>query len=200
MMASNIKGLLDDDIEQSLLEELTASDQSDFSDDDDSSGTDYLTVVEVIGSECSDNESDDVQCATESSAPVASSATFAWEDMTNYVGQREQFVHKYGPQNEAQNETNCAKVFKMFVDEELVELIVRETNIYAAQKIQARRFIPLRSRMRDWKTVTKDEMYVVLALFMLMGIILKLTLHSYFLKNYILATPIFGSIISMDCF
>ena len=56
----------------------------------------------------------------------------------NYVGQREQFVHKYGPQNEAQNETNCAKVFKMFVDEELVELIVRETNIYAAQKIQAR--------------------------------------------------------------
>jgi len=61
------------------------------SDDDDSSGTDDLTVVEVISSECSDNESDDVQCAT------ASSATFTWEDMTNYVGQREQFVDNYGP-------------------------------------------------------------------------------------------------------
>ena len=72
-----------------MLEELTASDQSDCSDDDDSSGTDDLTVVEVIGSECSDNESDDVQCATASSAPATSSATFAWEDMTNYVGQRE---------------------------------------------------------------------------------------------------------------
>ena len=159
-----------------------------------------MTVGEVIGSEYSDDESDDVQCATASSAPSTSSSTFTWEDMTNYVGQRENFFHNYGPQNEEQNETHCAKVFKMFFDDELVELIARETNTYAAQKIQARSFIPLCSRRRDWKTVTKDEMYVVLALFMLMGIIQKPTLRSYFSKNCILATPIFGSIISMDRF
>jgi len=106
---------LEDEIEQSLLEELTASDQSSCSDDDDSSGNDDLTVVEVLSSECSDSESDNVQCATASSAPTASSATFTWEDMTNYVGQREQFVDKYGPQNEAQNERHCVKVFKMFL-------------------------------------------------------------------------------------
>jgi hypothetical protein len=80
--------------------------------------------------------------------------------MTNYVGQRENFFDNCGPQNE----THCAKVFKMFFDDELVKLIICETNTYAAQKIQARSFIPLRSRMRDWKPVTKDEMYVVLAL------------------------------------
>ena len=45
-----------------------------------------------------------------------------------------------------------------------------------------------------------NEMYVVLAVFMLMGIIQKPTLHSYFSKNYILVTPIFGSITSMDRF
>jgi hypothetical protein len=150
------------------------------SDDDDSSGTDDLTVVEVIDSECSDSESDDAQCATASSAPTASSATFVWEDMMNYVGQREQFIDN--SENEAQNETNCAKMFKMFFYDLLVELIVRETNTYATQKIQARGFIPLRSRMRDWKPVNKDEMYVVLALFMLMGIIQKPTLRSYFSK------------------
>ena len=148
--------MLEDEIEQRLLEELTASDQSSCSDDDDSSGTDDLNVVEVIGSECSDNESDNAQCATASSAPTALRATFTLEDMTNYVGQREQFVDNYGPQNEAQNETHCAKVFQMFFDDELVELTVRETNTYAAQKIQARSFIPLRSRMRDWKPVTKS--------------------------------------------
>jgi len=114
MMASSRKGLLEDELEQSLLEELTASDQSSCSDDDDSSGTDDLTVVEVIGLECSDNESDDVHYVTASSAHTASSATFTWEDVTNYVGQREQFVDNYGPQNEAQNETHCDKVFKMF--------------------------------------------------------------------------------------
>ena len=64
-------------------------------------------------------------------------------------------------------------MFKIFIDDKLVERIVRETNNYAAQKIQARSFIPLRSRMRNWKPVTKDKMYVVLALFMLMGIIQK---------------------------
>ena len=52
---------MEDEIEQSLLEELTASDQSSCSDDDDSSGTDDLTVVQVIGLECTDSECYDVQ-------------------------------------------------------------------------------------------------------------------------------------------
>jgi hypothetical protein len=58
-MASSKQCFLGDEIEQSLLEELTASDQSSCSDDD-SSGTDDLTIVKVTGLECSDNESDDV--------------------------------------------------------------------------------------------------------------------------------------------
>jgi len=56
------------------------------SDDDDSSGTDDFTVGEVIISEYSDDENDDVKCATASSVPSASSTTFTWEDMTNYAG------------------------------------------------------------------------------------------------------------------
>jgi len=91
MMASSRKCLLEDEIEQSLLEELTASVQSCCSEDDDSSGNDDLSEVEVIVSECSNSESDD--------APTASSATFTWEVMTKYVRQREQFVDNYGPQN-----------------------------------------------------------------------------------------------------
>jgi hypothetical protein len=73
--------------------------------------TEYLTESEVIGVECIENENDDVQFATASSAP---SAIFTWEDMIKYVGQRELFVDNCAPQNKAQNETHCAKVFKMF--------------------------------------------------------------------------------------
>jgi len=175
-MASCRKCLLEDEIEQSLLDELTASDQRSCCDDDDSSGTNDLSVVEVIDSECSDSESDDAQCATASSARTASSALFVWEDMMIYVGQREQFIDNYGPQNEPQNETNCASVQNVF-DDQLVDLIVSERNAYAKQKLQARGFISLRSRMREWEPVTKDEMYVVLSLFMLMGIIQKPTLR-----------------------
>jgi hypothetical protein len=65
--------LLEDEIEQTLLEEL-ASDQSSFSDESDSSGTDSLTVGEVIDAECCDDESD-VHFSAASSAP---SAIFTW--------------------------------------------------------------------------------------------------------------------------
>jgi len=43
MMASSRKCLLEDEIEQSFLDELTASDQSSCSDNDDSSGTNDVT-------------------------------------------------------------------------------------------------------------------------------------------------------------
>ena len=61
VMTSSRKCLLEDEVEQSLLEERTASDQSNTSDDDNSSWTDDLTVGEVVGSEYSDDKSDDVQ-------------------------------------------------------------------------------------------------------------------------------------------
>jgi hypothetical protein len=99
--------LMEKEFEQNLLEEIP-SDQSSFSKEFDSSGTDDLSVGEVISAEFCDNESD-VHFSS------ALSAIFTWEDMTNYVGQREHFVDNYGPQNEAQNETHCAKVFKMFL-------------------------------------------------------------------------------------
>jgi hypothetical protein len=54
--------------------------------------------------------------------------------------------------------------------------------------------------MRNWKPVTTDEIYVVLALFMLMGIVQKPTLRMYFSRNSVLATPVFGSVISIDRF
>jgi hypothetical protein len=62
---------LEDEIEKSLLEELTSSDQSSCSDDDYSSGTDNLTIVEVTGSKCSDRENENAKHSTVSGAPSA---------------------------------------------------------------------------------------------------------------------------------
>ena len=114
-MTSSRKCLLEDEIEKSLFEELTASDQSSSSDDDDSTGTDDLTVGEVIVSEYSDDEIDDVQCATASSAPTASSATFTWEDMTNYVGQREIFLITVGLKMKPKMKLTVLKCLKCFL-------------------------------------------------------------------------------------
>jgi hypothetical protein len=92
------EGSFEEETEQALLEELIDSDQCSSSSDDESSGIDDLAVDEVIAMECSDEEGDIVQGA---SAPSAPSATFKWEDITNYVWQREQFVGNCGPKNEA---------------------------------------------------------------------------------------------------
>ena len=56
---------------------------------DDSSGINNLAVGRVITLECRANEGDIVQGFTAPGLPNASSTTFTWEDMTNYVGQRE---------------------------------------------------------------------------------------------------------------
>jgi hypothetical protein len=102
--------LFAEDTEQAFLE-LPDSEPNDHSSNDDSRGTDNLALGEVIALECTDNKADVVQGAA---APSAQSATFMWEDMKNYVRQREQFFGNHGPQNKPQNETHCAKVFRMF--------------------------------------------------------------------------------------
>jgi len=57
---------------------------------DNSSGTDDVTVDNVIVFEHSDNKDDIVQGSTASNAPNDVSATLTCGYMTNYGGQREQ--------------------------------------------------------------------------------------------------------------
>ena len=126
---------------------------------------------------------------------------FVWEDMKNYKGQREVFCGEHGPQGEARNSLNIISLFKLFFDLELISIIVRETNRYAEQYMKkCGMLFSKRSRVWDWKPVSADDIYIVLAIFMLMGIVQKPTLRSYFSKNATIRTPIFSSIISLDRF
>jgi hypothetical protein len=59
---------------------------------------------------------------------------------------------------------------------------------------------PKRSRVHEWVPVMEKEIYVVISVFMLTGIIQKPTLRTYFVRNQLVAMPIFGTIISLDCF
>jgi hypothetical protein len=126
--------------------------------------SEFLTI-----DESENGDSDGVQSG--SGLPsVACPTAFTWEDMENYVGQIKQIVGNCGPQNEGKNVTEAVNVFKFFFTHELIALIVHETNCYAEQCINSRSLpIPFRSKMREWKPVSDDEIYVVLALLMLVG-------------------------------
>ena len=79
--------------------------------------------------------------------------------------------------------------------------IVNETNRYANDFINSKlEQLKPRSRVNNWKDVTVDEMYVFFALQMLMGIVQKPTLKSYFFKNPLLETAIFSKTMTQDRF
>jgi hypothetical protein len=82
-----------------------------------------------------------------------------------------------------------------------VQKIVTETNRYAEKFKNSRGHIfSKRSRVNEWQPVTAEEIYVVLALFMLMGIVQDPSVRMYFSRNHLVATPVFGSVISLDRF
>jgi hypothetical protein len=119
-MASSSGVFLSSEKVDKVLEEiLSDSESSFFYSDDDSSGIDDLPVGEAIAIERTEDENSDSEIAVQS---VSSSARFTWEDMTNYVGRREQFIGNCGPQNDAKDVTEGADKFKFFFfTQDLVE-------------------------------------------------------------------------------
>jgi hypothetical protein len=67
----------------------------------------------------------------------------------------------------------------LFLNREFVGKFVEVTNRYAKQFFKGCK-LSSKSPGRAWKPVTEGEVYVVLMLFMLTGIIQKPTLRSYF--------------------
>jgi len=87
----------------------------------------------------------------------------------------------------------------LYLSDNIVDLIVCETNRYADQHIQ-RNVIPPHSPVRTWIPTTRDEMFSFLGLALLMGLIYKPRLHMYWSGDEILRTPVFGQVMSRDRF
>ncbi|XP_069685025.1 piggyBac transposable element-derived protein 4-like [Periplaneta americana] len=183
-----------DDLEE--LEELERYDSSQSLISDSDSGSDSeisvddYALADVINAEQSDDE-DLVHKSTKNLA------CYKWEDMKNYAAKREDFLGSAGPQLGARSVCDILSIFLLFFSTDLMKNIVLETNRYAEKFINSRVFPP-RSSMRQWTPVTLNEMYILLGIFLLMGIIQKPTLRSYFARKRLISTPGVGDIISRD--
>jgi hypothetical protein len=85
----------------------------------------------------------------------------------------------------------------LFFSKELIDTIVGETNSYAEQFLHGHE-LSIRSPASAWKPVTVGEIYIVVGLFMLMGIIQKPTLKSYFTTKRVISTPGFRDIMTRE--
>jgi hypothetical protein len=161
----DISNLLDSN---EIIDKLIDSDDSEFSDTDESSDTDFGEQEDdALLVDAGDNSgAGDIGYVNDDN--------FLWEDMGNYVGQRETFSGISGPQDSAKGLNNAVDIFEQFFDEDIIHKFVTETNRYAEQFKNSRgNIFSRRSRVNEWQPVTSEEIYVVLALFMLMGIVQK---------------------------
>ena len=74
---------------------------------------------------------------------------------------------------------------------ELIDMLVTETNRYAQQTIASGRFNKPFARMNMWKDVNREEMEKFIGLMLLTGIVNKPSIESYWSTKALLQTPIF---------
>jgi hypothetical protein len=84
-------------------------------------------------------------------------------------------------------------VFKLFFNRVFVAKIAEETDMPSS-------FLGGVNYPASHKPVTEEELYIVLDLFMPMGIIQKPTLRTYFITRRVISTPGFGGVITRDRF
>lgn len=97
------------------------------------------------------------------------------------------------------SEVSPLSFFEYFFDHELMSRIVAETNLYH-ETIEKNENPNVRKHQKPWKDVNVDEMYSFFALCMLMGAVKKGRIKDYWSTDHLIATPIFGEIMSRDRF
>ncbi|XP_012273615.1 piggyBac transposable element-derived protein 4 [Orussus abietinus] len=96
--------------------------------------------------------------------------------------------------------SKCSSYVEKYLDDHLISIIVKETNLYADQFLQSHPNLKPRSRMRKWYSTTNNEVRCFIAILILQGIVKKPALDMYFLKREIICSPFFGKIFSADRF
>ena len=88
---------------------------------------------------------------------------------------------------------------KLYINDDMMRLLVTETNRYASQYIE-RNVISPHSPVNKWCPTTDDEMYAFIGLALLMGLVYKPRLSMYWSGDQVFSTPVFGQVMSRDRF
>jgi len=93
----------------------------------------------------------------------------------------------------------CHWTIYLFVHDDLMDVLVRETNRYAKQYIDNTSLKP-ESRVKQWKPTTRREIKLFLGIALLMGIIKKPNIEFYWSETEIFLTPAFSKLMTRNRF
>ncbi|XP_014371394.2 piggyBac transposable element-derived protein 4 isoform X2 [Papilio machaon] len=123
---------------------------------------------------------------------------FSMPQINPYL-RREPFSQNVGP---AVSFTNPYEAFTAIWDREIIEVIVRETNIYAQQLttiMLANGTICPNSRITRWQDTNVNEVYTYFAIVLAMGVVVKSRLEEYWnTSKDIFRTPGFSTEMTID--
>lgn len=107
------------------------------------------------------------------------SLNFTWGDYNIQNHKIFQFTSNKGLQTHTVNSnSNAIDIFKLFFNDDLINLIVHETNVYANQVLQSTR-ISRNSRLNNWTDTNSQEIQVFFGIFIWMGLNVRPALSDY---------------------
>ncbi len=108
-----------------------------------------------------------------------------------------QFIGDSGVKFTVDNKEQPMEYFEHFFDDEVIELIVEETNRFAKQYLDATLdALPAYSRMRQWHDTSVDEIKMFIGLLILQGVDSKCETAMYFSKRESISCPFYAKVIS----
>lgn len=124
---------------------------------------------------------------------------FDWShDHMKFTGRKETFTGQSGPTFELTDDTKPIDIFCKFFDDEIWDLLTRQTNKYA--KVQKLKTTALNSRLKCWKDVDKNEMAIVLAILILQGLVSLPCETNYWRENGYLTLKYFKDLMTYNRF
>ena len=98
------------------------------------------------------------------------------------------------------NDPSTGDILSLFLTDEFFDMLVEQTNLYAAQYKRNNPNLPPHSRAHEWFDTTRPEMKQFVALSLLMGIVVKPEISDYWSTNPLLKGSIFNSVMSRNRF
>ena len=111
------------------------------------------------------------------------------------------FTGNEGMQQPLSPNPTAEDFFKLYINEDIIDHIVTQTNLYAQQYIEREQNnLRPHSLVKQWKPTDRQEMIAFLAMLIMMGIIHKPRINMYWSKDSLLSTPVFGQLVGRDRF
>lgn len=109
------------------------------------------------------------------------------------------FTGNPGVTKDIDNVTSPLSYFELFIQDDDIQDIVNETNLYARQQLDAKD-LSLHSRFKKWVDTNLNEMRKFLAMLIAMALITQSDVSEYWTTNHVTSTPFFGDTMPRDRF